>query len=123
MKKSILLLVLSFVSVIVFGQEVGQVLVSQDTVITVIGPTPTPVGGDIVAWALWIYGNWNNFIGVLVQLLAVFEVGVRFFPTKKDLSFLSAIARFLDKAKIISILTKNRSIEGGTFIVESKKTT
>lgn len=123
MKKSILLLVLSFVSVIVFGQEVGQVLVSQDTVITVIGPTPTPVGGDIVAWALWIYENWNNFIGVLVQLLAVFEVGVRFFPTKKDLSFLSAIARFLDKAKIISILTKNRSIEGGTFIVESKKTT
>lgn len=123
MKKIILTSMLATIATILIGQEVGQVLVSQDTVITIVGPTPYPAKGDVVGWIMWAYQNWNGFVGVLAQLLAVFEVGVRFVPTKKDLSFLSAIAKFLDKAKIISILTKNRSLEGGTFIVESKKTT
>jgi len=130
MKAFIFLFMMLLFSTVGFAQEAQQVApevqVQSDTVVI---PTPDqlPTKGEDqttieYVWELLSYliGNWRDILGSLSALVLAIEVVISAIPTSKDWSLLTRIRKWLDNARLVSLLTKNRKSGGGAFKVKSE---
>lgn len=128
MKAFIFLFIMLLISTVGFAQETvseAQVVTQSDTVVfPTPGELPTKEEDQTALEYIWVIlsyliANWRDILGSLSALVMAFEVVVSIIPTSKDWSLLTRIRKWLDNARGISLLTKNRKSGGGSFKVKS----
>lgn len=76
---------------------------------------PAPTTGGILAWAKWLWNNFENIAAVLVLLIMAVEPIIRWTPTEKDNNILRVIQSWLDR------LIPNARKAGGVFAAFTRK--
>lgn len=110
MKFKILFVIMLFC--MVASANVGS---SADTTIVLPSPTPFPSGGTVWDILSWLPNAVIDFTGILFWVLMGIEALLSFIPTAKNLSWLVALRRFLDKVGDFALIFSNRKLGGGKF--------
>lgn len=76
---------------------------------------PAPTTGGILAWAKWLWNNFENIAAVLVLLIMAVEPIIRWTPTERDNNVLRTIQSWLDR------LVPNVRKGGGVFAAFTRK--
>lgn len=97
-----------------YGQTPGVDETAPDTYPTV-DLEPAPATGGILAWAKWLWNNFEEIAAVVVLLIMAVDPIVRWTPTEKDNNVLRTIQSWIDR------LIPNARKAGGVFAAFSKK--
>jgi hypothetical protein len=76
---------------------------------------PAPTTGGILAWAKWLWNNFEEIAGVLVLLIMAIDPIIRWTPTERDNNVLRIIQSWLDR------LIPNARKAGGVFAAFTRK--
>jgi len=96
-----------------YGQTPGTDVPATDAPAVELEPAPST--GGVLAWAKWLWNNFEEIAAVLVLFIMAVDPIVRWTPTEKDNNVLRTIQSWIDR------LIPNARKAGGVFTAFSRK--